>query len=125
MDVDGWEDATQAMDSVRTRARHNPQEDAGKVLELSALERFGADGAEWAAVAAESTRDIDTREGRAEHDAHGPDMDELARTSRWRRARADGGWLDITAGQMAAEYNLADDEEAEADDHDNPDYLIK
>ena len=94
----------QAIDNVQAGARHNPQEDAGNVPELNVFDRVRMDiGPTSAAVAAESTWDIDTREGRAEHDAHGPDMDELARTSRWRRARADGGWLDITAGQMAAE----------------------
>ena len=78
-----------------------------------------------------SKHETHTEPSPASHDEHwegvpdGSDMDDLAGTSRWRRARADGGWLDITAGQMAAEYNLADDEEAEADDHDNPDYLIK
>ena len=68
--VEGWEEAMQAIDNVQARVRYNPQEDAGNVLERDALARVRMDIAvpwgvavaiegaevEEAAVAAEDIR---------------------------------------------------------------------
>ena len=41
--VEGWEEAMQAIDNVQARVRYNPQEDAGNVPERDALARVVMD----------------------------------------------------------------------------------